>query len=565
MDINPTPKISQSLWDMERGVEALEIWKTDVLVIGGGCAGLRAAIAARQEGVDVTLVTKGMIGHGSATSFLDHLIEFSVVGVSRNQDDEVSYARDLLNFGHEVNDPKLVRLFVKGTKDEFTYLQKLGVPFESEDLMFPSHRSPRLRKGVGEFGEILLKKLAEQALALGVRMIENASVYHLNKHAYPFLCQVLVKGDLFRNMEISCKSLILATGGGGQIFSLTTNPNGSTGDGVALALELGAEITNIEFIHYLPLLTTPIKGYYILSQIITKGKFSNTRGDVYTPALPPGFAQQEPSVQQGHLLLDICEWIEQQILTGAVTKNNGVYWDGSHLHELILEKMPKSYQRLKEHGLDLLTEPAEISIGCHQMMGGVKIDTEGRTTVPGLFAAGEVTGGFQGAERLMGTGVMDGLVFGARAGKAAAQYARQPRVVQAPQPEPGSGSSASDLASLSREQMSDVKQQIKKQMDLILITKDADRVESCRVFLEELLQTIQPVSIMDLPLEARLAFAEVKHMLLVSLAFVHASLKRQESRGSFKRREYPIKKQVAAPSRIALVQKDKQLRFKVSL
>jgi succinate dehydrogenase/fumarate reductase flavoprotein subunit len=533
-----------------------------VLVIGGGCAGLRAAISARQQGADVTVVTKGVIGQGSATAFLDHLIEFTVVGVSRDPQDQDLFVEDLLSFGHYVNDPHLVRLFVESTQSEFQYLQSLGIAFEPEGQMFPSHRSPRLIKGIDGFGEVLLQKLEQEALSIGVKIIENASMYHVDKPSFPHTCQVMVKGDLFKNIEIEFKSMLLATGGGGQIFSLTTNPNGSTGDGVAFALELGAEVTNLEFIHYLPLLTKPIKGYYILSPIVTKGKITNALGEPYIPRLPDGFDQMKPSVQQGYILLDMCQWIEQQILEGKVTEENAVFWDGSHLKEQILERMPNSYRRLKEHGLDLLTEKAEISIGCHQMMGGVRIDFDGRTTVPGLFAAGEVAGGFQGAERLMGTGVMEGLVFGARAGKAAAEYALHPapakETLQGAQPSP------SAQINLTREEISQFKHQVKKQMDLILITKDEERVLQRKQKIEEIYERIKPYSALDLPLESRIAFSELKNMLLVSLAYINVSLARKESRGSFKRYDYPEKKETASPSTVSL-QREASVSFKVQV
>lgn len=540
----------------------MESVNTDVLIIGGGCAGLRAAISAKQQGADVTVVTKGTIGQGSATAFLDHLIEFTVVGVSRDQQDQDLFVEDLLSFGHHVNDPHLVRLFVESTQSEFQYLQSLGIPFESEGQMLPSHRSPRLIKGIGGFGEILLQKLEQEALSIGVTIMENASMYHIDKESFPHSCQVMVKGDLFQNIEIRFKSLLLATGGGGQIFSLTTNPNGSTADGVAFALELGADVTNLEFIHFLPLLTKPIKGYYILSPIVTKGKIANTLSEPYIPRLPDGFEQMKPSVQQGYILLDMCQWIEKQILAGKATEDNGVFWDGSHLKELILQRMPNSYRRLKEHGLDLFTGKAEISIGCHQMMGGVRIDFDGKTTVPGLFAAGEVAGGFQGAERLMGTGVMDGLVFGSRAGKAAAEYALRPAAAK--QSLDHSVPAPSRHINLTREEISQLKSQVKKQMDLILITKDEARVLGRKQKIEAIYERIKPHSALDLPAESRIAFSELKNMLLVSLAYINVSLARKESRGSFTRYDYPKKRETASPSIISL-QHEASASFRVEV
>ncbi|GAB7388021.1 fumarate reductase subunit A [Bacillaceae bacterium] len=541
----------------------MEFFDTDVLVIGGGCAGLRAAIAARQKGANVTIVTKGKIGQGSATSFLDHLIEFTVVGVSRDQEDEQLFIEDLLSFGHHVNNPELVAQFVKSTRSEFHYLQSLGIPFAEEGLMFPSHRSPRLFRGIGEFGELLLERLKREAESLGVTFIENACVYFIEHNDHSYTCHVLQKGEPVAELAFHCTSLLLATGGGGQIFSLTTNPNGSTGDGIALAMELGAEVTNIEFIHYLPLLVRPIRGYYILSPVVTKGKITNTENEPYVPNLPEGYESLEPSVLQGHILLDLCQWIERQILAGKVTDDNAVYWDGSDLRELILEKMPNSYQLLKDHGLDLFTQKAEISVGCHQMMGGVKIDGDGRTTVPGLFAAGEVAGGIQGAERLMGTGVMDGLVFGARAGKAAAEYAlthKEKRILQQPSV---NKSSAKRTFDFTREELSALKNKVKRLMDMILITKDRDRLQERKETLEAILRRLMPYQATDLPSELRIPFSELKNMLIVSLAYILVSLHRKESRGSFRRIDYPRKEEAAYPSVVVYRKHGQDIAFDV--
>lgn len=150
---------------------------TDVLVVGGGVSGLRAAIQASVEGAKVTLINKGSIGIGSETAYLDHLIELTVVGVSETKNDEKLYAKDLIDFGRNVNDENLVNTFVSNSNVEYQYIEALGVPMEKIDQTYPSHRAPRLIKGIGHFGQNLLSRLKNEAITKGVNIIENATLY----------------------------------------------------------------------------------------------------------------------------------------------------------------------------------------------------------------------------------------------------------------------------------------------------------------------------------------------------------------------------------------------------
>lgn len=534
---------------------------TDILVVGGGVGGLRSAISASEEGASVTLVTKGIVGAGSETAYLDHLIELTVLAVSQNEQDNQLFEGDLLNYGHQINNNDLVKLLVEQSNKEYKYVTSIGVPMEKDSNTYPSHRSPRLVKGVGHFGQTLLSKLKNEAIKKGVNIIENATLYEVEQEGETKRAHIHLKGKgQPTEMQVVFSSLILATGGTGQMFSYSTNPSGSTGDGVGLALRLGAKVTNLEFLHFLPLLTSPIKGFYIISAVFTKGYLYNKDGEKYEPSLPENYNQMEPAEIQGHLLADACQWIQEQLLLGKGTEKNGVYWDGRHLEEMILNKMPKSYKKLKERGLDLLTEQAEVSIGCHQMLGGIQIDLDGRSTLPWLFAAGEVAGGFQGAERLMGTGVMEGLVFGERAGKAAASYANTHPVKSA------------DLHSMNEVtesafelELSSIKNDIRKTMDQILITKDGTRLQHALNEITKLHERMRSYNIFSLPLESRVEFSECQNMILLAGAFITASLNRKETRGSFIRTDYPSKEKDGKISIVQLKEAKDSLNYYVSI
>ncbi|MFB4159694.1 FAD-binding protein [Geomicrobium sp. JSM 1781026] len=526
--------------------------QTDVLVVGGGVSGLRAAIQASVEGAKVTLINKGSIGTGSETAYLDHLIELTVVGVSENEEDKTLYAKDLIDFGRHINDEDLVNTFVTNSLAEYEYISSLGVPMEKIDHTYPSHRAPRLIKGIGHFGQNLLSRLKNEAISKGVNIIENATLYDVKEETSFRTAYVGLKAKgIVTDLRMQFSSLILATGGGGRIFSISTNPGGSTGDGVAIALKLGANITNLEFLHFLPLLVKPIKGYYLTSAIFTKGYMKNTEGEKYIPNYPPGYQSMEDAELQGYLLLDACMWIQKQILEKRVTENNGVYWDGRHLKEDIKERIPNSYEKLKERGLDLLEDIVEVSTGCHQLLGGVEIDSAGSTNVPWLFAAGEVAGGFHGAERLMGTGVMDGLVFGARSGSSAAKNAMNTKFtpeIEREKPENFEGSLDMDIQSM--------KQEIQKKMDHILITKDNTRLQSTRKEVHNIYAKLANIEILSLPVAQRLMLSECMNITVLSLAYIDVSMRREETRGSFIRTDFQQKATENNPSFVRLVNQD---------
>lgn len=531
-----------------------QLVETDVLVIGGGSAGLRAALAARNKGAKVLVVNRGGTYSGGSTAYLDKLIEFTGLGVSIGDQESDLYYEELKRFGRKINSPGLLKVFTADDERELQFLESIGIQFmrKGEDYVWmklPSHTRPRVLRGMEDFGSEILKRMVKACQMVGVEFLTHTQVYRLVKDSQGrprWALAIRKSSGGSQEVQIRFSSLVLATGGFGNLFSYSTNPQGY-GSGMAMALDLGARLTNLEFVQFLPLLVQPIRGYFIISSLLSQGKISNTVGETFSPPLTEESGQDE-AVLQAKTVFEICRWIEKQQEKGYVTEEKGVYWDGVKLTEKMEKMIPRSLEVLKQRGLDLTKEPAIISVGYHQALGGIAIGTHGETDVPGLFACGECSGGFHGAERLMGTGVMDSLVFGRRAGEAAANASAGERTAKwLPAPDK---QKESKLPIFPEEGF----KQLQTAMDKILVTKSEEKLNGAKEEVERLVSTLDELDLESVGLQQRLRLSELKDALRIAAAYIAACQARKESRGSFIRSDYPNEDPLlAAPSYIRQV------------
>lgn len=521
----------------------MDVLQADILVVGGGGAGLRAAIAARKAGADVLVVNKGNEVTGGATSYLDKLIEFTGLGVSIGKEESQLYYEELLHFSHGINSSKIVKTLTDEDESELAFLEDIGVEFEKEGqdyqwLKLPVHTRPRVLRGKDDFGTHILTKLVKECHRIGVRFLLQTDVCEVikNHHGYPCSAYAVKKGTPPKKIKINFSKVILAAGGIGNLFSSNTNPQGN-GSGMAIAFELGATLTNIEFTQILPLLVSPIRGYFIISSLLARGELSNVKGDVFSYTEKINLEKLD-EVTQGKIVLEMCRWIEQQQEQGLANKDGSVYWTGKNLTELMCKRIPRTLEILKERGLDLLTEPAKISVGCHQALGGIAIDHNGRTDVHGLYACGECAGNFQGAERLMGTGVIDALVFGKRAGEAAAQDHITSMNTSFEEKEEKLEIEDSETI------LWDVQKGFKElhqTMDRVLVSKNETKLKAAKENITKLYNRIKLINKDQLPINEWRRISQFKHATLMSKLLVEASLLRNESRGGFIRTDFPNK------------------------
>jgi L-aspartate oxidase len=393
---------------------------TDFLIIGGGVAGLRAAVELARNG-DVLVVTKDAPSESSS--------EYAQGGVAvvLSDEDEISiHFDDTIKAGDGLCLRKAVGTLVEEGPTRIRELILWGAEFDKEGtkLAFTqeaAHSKRRILHAQGDStGREIMRVLADKVRSAGtVSKIDFAFTRDLiirdGRCVGAIVCQQALKKVLI----ISARAVLLATGGAGQLFERTTNPAVATGDGMAMAFRAGAALVDMEFVQFHPTaLFRQGAPQFLLSEAMRGegGMLKNIDGlrfmEQYHPARE--LAPRDVVTRAIH---------SEMAATGA----KHVFLDMTHLNaEYIRNRFPRIYRTCKGHGIDITSVPIPVSPAAHYIMGGVKTDLWGATSVPGLFAAGETAcTGVHGANRLASNSLLEGLVYGERAGLAAARYARK--------------------------------------------------------------------------------------------------------------------------------------------
>ncbi len=394
--------------------------QTDVLIVGAGGAGLRAAIEAKSRGVGVTVVSKGGFPSGCTTR--------SMGGMSAAFDERDSVDRhfkDTVDGGHHLSDPKLVRLLVSLACERAQDLERYGTRFEKEGSRFKlfPYTGSSIPRGVladDPYQGGYIRGLVNEVKRLGIQTIEQVMITDFIKDQGTVIGAVGVELETDGVMIIGARAVILATGGGGELYRLTTNPAGTTGDGYALAFKAGAELADMEFIqgrvcmiHPQGMRGIPPPGDGLVT---LGGRFYNALGERYMKKYFPDKMEIVTRAQMA-----ICA--QKEIHAGRGTPEGGVYGDLSGVPPGELAKFRKFLQTCAAEHFDPSWQPYQWAPGAHHFMGGVVINPKCETGVPGLYAAGEVAAGVHGANRLAGNALTETQVFGAIAGAEAAAKA----------------------------------------------------------------------------------------------------------------------------------------------
>ncbi len=412
-------------------LEPIQYIKTDVLVVGTGAAGCRAAIEAAEYGAQVQLVSKGVVGRSGTTNMAE-VVYAAAIGHTDRLDHPQYHFEDTVVEGHWLGDQKLVKLLTEGAPKTIYDLERYGLPwYRMEDgrhyyqLPTPGHRFDR---GV-HFNESTGKKMQE---ALIEEVGRHASIYTLSDTLVVGL--LVDDGRLVGASAIDLQlgsmivfetgSVVIATGGAGLMYQVTDMEHGSTGDGIALAYRAGAELIAPEMHQFFP--TAFVWPETLRGTIVTSSNLWGFGLRLYN-ADGERFMERPFPLEKENVPRDVLSrYIFLEIAEGRGTEHGGVWLDASNIDgwEYLRRERAKSYIWPTKLGVN--TERFEIAPTYHYTTGGVRIDEHAQTQVRGLYAAGEVVGGIHGSNRIGGNALPECMVFGAIAGRHAALTAHTP-------------------------------------------------------------------------------------------------------------------------------------------
>jgi succinate dehydrogenase / fumarate reductase, flavoprotein subunit len=432
----------------------------DVLVIGAGGAGLRAAIEASAAGVKVGLICKSLLGKAHTV-----MAEGGMAAALANVDDRDNWKvhfSDTMRGGQYVNNWRMAELHAKEAPDRVRELEAWGAVFDRTkdgkilQRNFGGHRYPRLAHVGDRTGLELIRTLQDHGIHQGIDVHMEVTVISLLKDGDRVVGVFAYEREHGRFRVFKAKAIILATGGVGRAYKITSNSWEGTGDGHALAYHAGAELIDMEFIQFHPtgMVWPPsVRGILVTEGVRGEGGIlKNSEGvrfmfddipDNYKdqtakdPEEGWRYTQGDKTANRPPELLTrdhVARCINREVKAGRGSPHGGVYLDIAWIKEKlpnaaehIKKKLPSMYhQFIQLANLDITTTPMEVGPTTHYIMGGIRVDADTQaSTLPGLYAAGECASGINGANRLGGNSLSDLIVFGKRAGEYAAQFAKE--------------------------------------------------------------------------------------------------------------------------------------------
>ena len=398
----------------------MEILDTDVLVIGSGGAGLRAAIESERSGAKTIIVCKGCFPSG-CTPFAMGAMQAPL----DPQDSPNDHLRDTVIAGRFINDQVLVRKLVDQSIKAVGDLEEFGTVFEKENekyklFTFGGYSYPRAMVTCKPYAGGFIKGLVNKVRELGIEVVEKTMVTCLLMESGKVVGATGFNLETGVFLVFKAKSTILASGGAGCLYPFTTNPPDVTGDGYAMAYKAGAELMDMEFIQFRACIIYPptLRGQPPPADGLVSigGRFYNSLGERYMKRYNPDKIE---NVTRDLIAI----YTYKEIKEGRGTRHGGVYNDLSGVPEGELKRFESFLDACKTAGINPTWQPIEWAPGAHHFMGGVRINQNAETSVNNLFACGEVTAGVHGANRVAGNALTDVLVFGEIAGRFAAEKA----------------------------------------------------------------------------------------------------------------------------------------------
>jgi succinate dehydrogenase / fumarate reductase flavoprotein subunit len=405
-----------------------ETVQTDVLVIGAGGAGMRGAIAAAQAGLRVTVVCKSLLGKAH-TVMAEGGMAAALANVAGLDNWEAHFA-DTMKGGKLINNWRMAEIHAREAPARVLELERWGAVFDRTEegtihqRPFGAHTYPRLAHIGDRTGLELIRSLQDAMVYTpGVDVHMEVTVGRLLLSAGRVVGALAYARADGRLVAYSARAVLLASGGAGRIYRVTSNSWESTGDGTMLAYEAGARLRDAEMVQFHP--TGMVWPPGVRGILVTEGV--RGEGGVLRNKEGERFMERYDHERMELSSRDVvARAINSEVLAGRGSPHGGAFLDITHRSpDFIKRKLPSMHEQfLKLARVDITKEPMEVAPTIHYYMGGVDVEAEtGATTVPGLFAAGEVASGLHGANRLGGNSLSDLLVFGKRAGDAAAEFA----------------------------------------------------------------------------------------------------------------------------------------------
>jgi succinate dehydrogenase / fumarate reductase flavoprotein subunit len=554
----------------------------DVLVIGAGGAGLRAAIAAASQGVSVGVVCKSLLGKAHTV-----MAEGGMAAAMGNVDDRDSWRvhfADTMRGGQYVNNWRMAELHAREAPARVNELEAWGALFDRTkdgrilQRNFGGHRYPRLAHVGDRTGLEMIRTLQDHGIHEGMDVHMEYTVVTLLHDGERIAGALAYDRERGRFRVFRARAVVLATGGIGRAYSISSNSWEYTGDGHALAYLAGAALQDMEFVQFHPtgMIWPPsVRGILVTEGVRGEGGVLRNKDgkrfmfdnipDNYKPQTADNeeegwrYTQGDKDARRPPELLTrdhVARMIVREVKEGRGSPHGGVYLDISWIKdrlpkaaEHIRRKLPSMYHQFKQlANIDITSEPMEIGPTTHYVMGGIRVDGDSQmSTLPGLFACGECAAGLHGANRLGGNSLSDLLVFGKRAGEHAAEFARGHGEVTLDDGEVDEGVRLA-LAPFERgadgEGPYKVQESLQTTMqNLVGIVRSQDEMERALVELHALNRRAERVSVAG-NREYNPGWhtaLDLRHLLIVSEAIARSALDRRESRGGHFRDDYPDK------------------------
>jgi succinate dehydrogenase / fumarate reductase flavoprotein subunit len=577
-----------------------------VLVIGAGGAGLRAAIEASAGGVKVGVVSKSLLGKAHTV-----MAEGGVAAALSNVDDRDSWQvhfADTMRGGQYVNNPRMAEIHAREAPDRVRELEAWGALFDRTadgrilQRNFGGHRYPRLAHVGDRTGLEMIRTLQDHGIHQGIDFHMECTMTALLAAGGRVVGAVGYDRERGRALVFQAAAVVLATGGIGRAYEITSNSWEYTGDGLTLAYDAGAELIDMEFVQFHPtgMVWPPsVRGLLVTEGVRGEGGVLRNREgrrfmfddipELYKSQTADNeeegwrYCQGDKTARRPPELLTrdhVARCIVREIKEGRGTEHGGVLldisWIASRLPnaaEHIRKKLPSMYHQFKElAGIDITREPMEIGPTTHYMMGGVRVDAESQmSTVPGLFAAGECAAGLHGANRLGGNSLSDLLVFGKRAGECAAGFAREHGRAAA-DPAQVEGAVAALYAPFDRQALAAGAAgaaggqaaaagpyQVQRRLQVLMqaqvgIVRRQDEMESALAQIGELGRAAAAVAVSG-NREYNPGWhtaLDLRNLLTVAEAVTRAAIERQESRGAQFREDHPGKDEALGKVNVAI-------------